>query len=125
MYVPFDSEINDVSPEYISKFNFASNKQIVLLKVSDGSEKWHFLALKCEQEKNSEYMKPTKRFSRLMRDISSNAHENYYFFGCFHSFRCESTLEKHTQLCKDHSFCKIKLPDDDNKWKNINIFQKH
>ena len=69
-------------------------------------------------------MKPTKRFSRLMRDISSNAHENYYFFGCFHSFRCESTLEKHTQLCKDHSFCKIKLPDDDNKMKKQKYFSK-
>ena len=60
-------------------------------------------------------MKHTKSFSRLMRDISSNAHEKYYCFGCFHSFTCESTLEKHTQLCKDHSFCKIKLPDNDNK----------
>ena len=69
-------------------------------------------------------MKPTKRFSRLMRDISSNAHENYYYFGCFHSFRCESTLEKHTQLCKDHSFCKIKLPDDDNKMKKHKYFSK-
>ena len=29
LYVPFDSEINDVSPEYISKFKFARNKQIV------------------------------------------------------------------------------------------------
>ena len=28
-------------------------------------------------------MKPTKRFSRLMRDISSNAHENYYFLDVF------------------------------------------
>ena len=38
-------------------------------------------------------------------------------FGCFHSFRCKSTLEKHAQLCKDHSFCKIKLPNNDNKIK--------
>ena len=47
-----------------------------------------------------------------MRDISSNAHENYYCFGCFHSFRCKSTLEKHTQLCKDNDFCKIILPEE-------------
>ena len=62
-------------------------------------------------------MKPTKSFSRVMRDISSNSHENYYCFGCFHSFRCKSTLEKHTQLCKDHDFCKLKLPENDKKIK--------
>ena len=52
-----------------------------------------------------------------MRDISSNSHENCYCFGCFHSFRCKSTLEKHTQLCKDHNFCKTKLPENNKKVK--------
>ena len=61
-------------------------------------------------------MKPTKSFSKLMRDISWNLHENYYCFGCVHSLRCNSTLEKHARLCKDHNFCKINLPD---KKKNI------
>ena len=73
--------------------------------------------MKSDKEENSDCMKPTKSFSRLMRDISSNSHENYYCFGCFHSFRCKSTLEKHTQLCKDHDFCKIKLPENDKKIK--------
>ena len=116
-YVPSDNEIIDLNPEYISKFNFTRKNQIVLLKISDGSEKGHFLALKSEQKENRDCMKTTKSFSRLMREISSNAHENYYSFGCFHSFRCKSTVEKHTQLCKDHSFCKIKLPDNDSKIK--------
>ena len=88
MYVPFDNEIIDVNPEYISKLNFARNKQIVLLKISDGSEKRLFLVLKSEQEKDGDCMKRTKSFSRLMRDISSNAHEKFYCFGCFHSFTC-------------------------------------
>ena len=38
-------------------------------------------------------------------------------FGCFHSFRCKSTLEKHTQIFKDHDFCKIKLPENNEKIK--------
>ena len=88
----------DVLPEYVFKFNFTRKKQVVLLKVSNG-DKWHFLALKSEQEEN-DCMKPTKRFSKLMRDISSNSHENYYCFGCFHSFRCKPTLEKHTNFVK-------------------------
>ena len=106
LYVAFNEkdkkESVDVLPEYVSKFNFTRKKQVLLLKVSNGN-KWHFLALKSEQEEN-DCMKPTKSFSKLMRDISSNSHENYYWFGCFHSFRCKSTLEKHTQLCKDHEF---------------------
>ena len=62
LYVPSDNEITDVNPEYISKFNFARKNQIVLLKISDGSEKWHFLALKTEQEQNGDCMKPAKSF---------------------------------------------------------------
>ena len=38
------------------------------------------------------------------------SHECYYCFGCFHSFRCEATLQKHTKLCKDNDACKINLP---------------
>ena len=83
MYVPSDNEIIDVYPEYISKFNFTRKNQIVILKISDGSEKWHILALKSEQEENGDCMKPTKSLSRLMTDISSNAQENYYCLDVF------------------------------------------
>ena len=112
-YVPFlheDERESDVRPEYISKFNFTRKIPVVLLKISDG-DKWHFLALKSEKEDNSDFIRPTKSFSRLMRDISSNSQENYYCFGCFHSFK------KHAQLCKDHDFYKIKLPENDKKIK--------
>ena len=71
-----------------------------LIKILQEKNKCHFLALQSEQEENSDCMKPTKSFSKLTRDISSNSHEGYYCFGCFHSFRCNSTLEKHTRLCK-------------------------
>ena len=46
-----------------------------------------------------------------MASITSNSHENHHCFGCCHSLRCNSTLEKHTELCKDNDFCKIKLPE--------------
>ena len=68
LYVPFEEEIIDVRSEYISKFNFTRKIQVVLLKTSDG-EKWHFLALKSKKEEDSDFIKPTKSFSRLMRDI--------------------------------------------------------
>ena len=116
LYVPYEEEeIIDKLPEYISQFIFTRNKQVALLKISN-AERWHILDLKSEQGENSDCMKTTESFSKLMRDISSDSHENYYCFGCFHSFRCNSTSEKHTRLCKDHDFCRINLPKNN---KNI------
>ena len=112
MYIPFNKEDNDnvnetidVEQECISNFNFTRKKQVVLLKISSG-KKWHFLALKSDQEENSEFIRSTKSFSSLMASIISNSHENHYCFGCFHSFTCNSTLEKDTELCKDNGFVK-------------------
>lgn len=62
-------------------------------------------------------MRPTKAFSRLMEGKSSKSHENYYCYGCFHSFRCQSTLEKHALSCKDHKYCEIKLPEKGKNYK--------
>ena len=95
-------------------FNFYLNTFLII--ILQERNKWHILALQSEQEENSDCMKPTKSFSKLMRDISSNSPENYYCFGCFHSFRCNLTLEKHTRLCKDHDLCEINLPKNN---KNI------
>ena len=88
---------------------------MTLLKIADGKGMWHFLSLKSEPTEDG-YMKAIKSFSRLMRNKSSKSLENYYCYGCFHSLRCQSTLEKHTLLCKDHDYCKIKLLE---KGKNI------
>lgn len=58
----------DIRQEYISKHNFTRKIQVIFLKISDG-EKWHFIALKSDCEDNSDYMRPTKSFSRLMCGI--------------------------------------------------------
>ena len=54
-----------------------------------------------------------------MSGISSNTHVNYYCLDCFHSYKLKSTLEKHTNLCKDHTFCKTKFPT------GANVIKKH
>ena len=113
LYVPLDTE--EIRPEYISKYNFTRTNQETVLKITDNNRTWHFLALKSKPTEDG-YMKPLEAFSQLMRNKSSKSHENYYCYGCFHSLRCQSTLEKHTKLCKDHDCCKIKLPE---KGKNI------
>ena len=113
LYVPNNTE--EIRPEYISKYNFDRKNQVTLLKITDGNGTWHILSVKSEPTEDG-YMKPIKSFSQLMWNKSSKLHEHFYCYGCFHSFRCQSTLEKHTQLCEDHDYCKIKLPE---KGKNI------
>ena len=43
LYVPFN-EVN-ILPEYISNRNFNTKNQVTLLKITDDTGKWHFLAL--------------------------------------------------------------------------------
>ena len=59
-----------------------------------------------------------------MAGIASNTHECHYCFGCFHSFRCKATLEKHTELCKDNEACKIDLPKVRQNIKKLNFGSK-
>ena len=47
-----------------------------------------------------------------MRNTSSNSHESYYCYACFHTFRTQSKLYEHSKLCKDHNYCEIRLPKD-------------
>ena len=106
LYVPYNTE--EIRPEYISSYHFIRKNQVTLLRIIDDKGTLHFLALKSEPTEDG-YMKPFKSFSRLMCNKSSKSHENYYCHGCFDSLRCQSTLEKHTQLSKDHEYCKINL----------------
>ena len=63
------------------------------------------------------YLRPTKRFSKLMNGISSKNHGDFYCYGCFHSCRTKSVLYKHTELCKDNKFCDIQLPKQGKNFK--------
>ena len=103
--IPFEEE--NVLPEYISNRNFDKKDQVILLKISDGKGKWHFLALPSDLDKNG-VKRPYKSLSRLMEDIS-NSQENYYCLGCFHFFRTETTLKNCVDLCKSNKFAKIDL----------------
>ena len=87
-----------VEQEYTSNCNFTRKIQVALLKISD-RKKWHFLALKSEQDNNG-FLRPRKSFSRLMAGVSSNTHESHYCFGCFHSFRCKATCKSFAMIMK-------------------------
>ena len=35
-----------------------------------------------------------------------------YCYGCFHSFRTQTTLENHFELCEHNDFCSLEVPKE-------------
>ena len=73
--MPFGEE--NICPEYISNRNFDKIDQVILLKISDGKGKWHFLALQSILNEGG-VKRPYKSLSSLMEGISSNNHGDFY-----------------------------------------------
>ena len=55
-----------------------------------------------------------------MEGISSKSHDDFYCYGCLHSFRSEAALKNHVNLCKNNKFAKIELPNSENNFKKYN-----
>ena len=75
---------------YKSKNNLTQEKQIILLMIDDG-QKWHDLVV--------------KNLSGLLRGITSNHNEDFYFLNCFHSYSTKNKLEAHKKICENHDYC--------------------
>ena len=98
LYVLYKTE--EIRQSYISKRNDKRNSQVNLLMITDGTTKWHYLAI--------------KNISGLLRGIASNHNGDFYCLNCLHSYRTKSKLKKHEKICKKHNFCNLKMPDVDN-----------
>ena len=98
LYVPYNT--NEIKQAYISKYNNERDSQVNLLMITDGTTNWHYLAI--------------KNISGLLRGITSNHDGDFYCLNCFHAYTTKRKLEKHERVCKDHDFCEIILPDENN-----------
>ena len=58
------------------------------------------------------YYLTVKSISGLLRGIASNHDGDFW------------RLEKHERICKDHDFCHVKMPDQNNKILKYNSGQK-
>lgn len=67
-----------------------------------------FFSLKEYPNRRWVYETNKKLFTINGRHIIKN-HGEYYCYGCFHSFRCKTTLRKHEELCKYHKHCIVTL----------------
>ena len=65
-----------------------------------------------------------KKLFALFRGITSKNNEDFYCLICFHFFRTGSRLKKHYNVCKNHDYCYIEMPKNDNKVLKYNHGEK-
>ena len=74
------------------------------------NEKWHYLAV--------------KNISGLLKGITSNHDGDFYCLNCFHSYTTEKKLKKHQRICRNHDFCHMIMPKENNKILKYNPGEK-
>ena len=107
LYVPHNTE--KIRHAYKSKYNLTGENQVILLMITDG-EKWHYLAV--------------KSFSALFREITGNNYGDFYFLNCFQSYTRENKLKKHKKVLKNHDYCYVEMPEENNKILKYNQGEK-
>ena len=98
LYIPYNTE--EIRAAYKSKYNNKRKNQVILLIITDG-KKWHYL--------------PVKKMSALFRGITSNHNGDFYCLNCFHLYRTENKLQMHYNVCKNHDYCFVEMPEEDNE----------
>ena len=100
LYVPYNTK--QIKQAYMSKYNNERDNQVNLLMITDGTSNWHYLAV--------------KSLSELLRRITSNHNGDFCCLNLLSSVHNrKKKLRKHERICRDHEFCHLKMPDEDNK----------
>ena len=74
------------------------------------SEKWHYLAV--------------AKFSALLKGITSKHTGDFYCLNCFRAYTTKNKLERHENVCKNHDYCCVEMPNEDNKILKYNHGEK-
>ena len=56
-----------------------------------------------------------KKVFALLRGITLKYNEDFYCLNCLHSYRTENKLKKYYKVCKNHDYCYVEIPKEDNK----------
>ena len=51
----------------------------------------------------------------LLRGVTSKHDRDFYRLIFFHFYTTKNKLEKHDQVCKNHDYCYVEIPNEDNK----------
>ena len=57
----------------------------------------------------------------LFRGIPSKNNGDFYCLNCFYSCRTKNALKNHENACKDHDYCCIEMPHEENNILNYNV----
>ena len=74
-------KFKQIRPAYISEHNKERDTKVTLLMITDGTENWHYLAV--------------KSIPGLLRGITSNHNGDHYCLNCFHAYTSENKPEKY------------------------------
>ena len=94
-FVPYNTE--QIKFAYVSQYNSNRENQVIILMITD---KWHYLIVKC--------------LPALLSRITSTNNGDFYCLNYFHSFVTKIVLKKHENVCKDHDYCCVEMPNKDN-----------
>ena len=98
LYVPHNTK--KICHAYKSKYNSTRKNQVILLMITD-NEKWHHLAV--------------TKLSVLLKGIISKHKGDFYCLNFFHVYTTKNKLERHDNVCKNHDYCCVEMPNEDNK----------
>ena len=107
LYGPHNTE--KIRHAYKSKYNLTRENQVILVMITDG-EKWHYLAV--------------KSLSAQLRGTTSKHEGDFYCLNCFQSYTTENKLKKHKNVCDNHDYCYVEMPEEYNKMLKYNEREK-
>ena len=62
--------------------------------------------------------------SALFKVTTSKHVGDFYCLNYFHSYSTENELKKHANVCKNHDYCYVKMPNEDSKILKYNYREK-
>ena len=60
----------------------------------------------------------------LFRGMTSKNNGDFYCLNCFSSFRTKNALKNHENVCKDHDYCCIEMPNEENNILKYNFGER-
>ena len=96
LYVPHNSK--EIRHAYISKHNSTCENQVILFMITE-TEKWHCVIV--------------KNLPALFREKTSKHVGDFNCLNCLHSLGTKNKLKKHEEVCKNHGYYYIKIPEKD------------
>ena len=62
--------------------------------------------------------------STLLKGITSKHKGDFYCLNCFNSYSTKEKLKKHGNVCENHDYCYVEMPEKDNKILKYNYGEK-